>query len=159
MPGGFLAGRVKTPCLRSSPGRSDVMLSRYSQVYSSMARIFLIDDDPLILEMLSDTLRGAGHEVSTARNGWEALKEFRPDWHELVITDVMMPYVDGADMLQILRRETPRTPVIVVSGQVGAQGGGSADALLERGARCVLKKPVSPAELLDAVAQVLPAAH
>ena len=124
-----------------------------------MARIFLIDDDPLILEMLSDTLRGAGHEVSSAQNGWEALKEFRPDWHELVITDVMMPYVDGADMLQILRRETPRTPVIVVSGCVGEQGAGSVKALMERGARRVLRKPVSPSELLDAVAQVLPEIH
>lgn len=122
-----------------------------------MARIFLIDDDPLILEMLSDTLRGAGHEVSTAENGWEALKDFRPDWHELVITDVMMPYVGGADILQILRRETPRTPVIVVSGRVGEQGEGFVDDLLARGARRVLKKPVSPENLLDAVSQVLPA--
>lgn len=121
-----------------------------------MARIFLIDDDPLILEMLSDTLRGAGHEVSTAANGWEALKEFRPDWHELVITDVLMPYVGGADMLQVLRRETPRTPVIVISGTFGLEGAVRIEELRARGAAMILQKPVAPEQLLDAVAQVLP---
>lgn len=121
-----------------------------------MARIFLIDDDPVILEMLSDTLSGAGHEVSTARNGWEALKGFRPDWHQLVITDVLMPYIDGADMLQVLRRETPRTPVIVISGAFGQEGAARVEDLRERGAALVLQKPVAPAQLLDAVEQALP---
>lgn len=120
-----------------------------------MARIFLIDDDPLILEMLSDTLRGAGHEVSTAQNGWEALKDFRPDWHELVITDVLMPYVGGADMLQILRRETPRTPVIVISGAFGQDGAARIDDLRARGAAMVLQKPVAPEALLATVTQLL----
>lgn len=121
-----------------------------------MARIFLIDDDPLILEMLADTLRGAGHEVSTARNGWEALKEFRPEWHELVITDVQMPYVNGEDMLQILRRETPRTPVIVISGTFGQDAPARMIDIRERGAALVLPKPVPPEELLAAVAHLLP---
>lgn len=120
-----------------------------------MARILLIDDDPLILEMLSDTLRGAGHEVSTARNGWEALRSFRPDWHELVITDVLMPYIDGADMLQVLRRETPRTPVIVISGAFGQDGAARIADIRERGAALVLSKPVVPEELLAAVTRLL----
>lgn len=119
--------------------------------FGSMARIFLIDDDPVMLAMLSETLREAGHEVTTAANGWEALREFRPAWHELVITDVLMPYVDGKDLVRVLRRETPRIPVIAMSGSFGEGDSELLAAVTRLGATHVLKKPFFPEQLLDTV--------
>lgn len=116
-----------------------------------MARIFLIDDDPVMLEMLAEALGGAGHEVTTAANGWEALREFRPAWHELVITDVLMPYVDGKDIMRILRRETPRIPVIAISGACGEGDSELLGAMTRLGATRVLKKPFFPDQLLEMV--------
>lgn len=116
-----------------------------------MARIFLIDDDPVMLAMLSEALREAGHEVTTATNGWEALREFRPTWHELVITDVLMPYVDGKDIVRVLRRETPRIPVIAISGGCGEGDGELLGAMTRLGATRVLKKPFFPDQLLETV--------
>lgn len=116
-----------------------------------MARIFLIDDDPVMLAMLSEALRTAGHEVTTAANGWEALREFRPAWHELVITDVLMPYVDGKDLVRVLRRETPRVPVIAISGGCAEGDGELLAAMARLGATRVLKKPFFPDQLLELV--------
>ena len=126
-----------------------------------MASIFLIEDDPVMLAMLADALNEAGHVVTTASNGWEALKDFRPAEHELVITDVLMPHVDGADILRILRRETPRTPVIAISGSFGEgdSEGELLQAMKRLGATRVLRKPFSPQQLVATVAAVLARPH
>ena len=120
-----------------------------------MARVFLIEDDPVIREMLADALRDAGHTVATAANGWEALKDFRPAEHELVITDVLMPHVDGVDILRILRRETPRIPVVAISGSFGRGDGELLQAMMNLGATGVLRKPFSPQQLVATVAAAL----
>lgn len=119
--------------------------------FGGVARIFLIDDDPVMLAMISEALRAAGHEVTTAANGWEALREFRPAWHELVITDVLMPYVDGKDLVRVLRRETPRIPVIAISGGCPEGDSELLAAMTRLGATRVLKKPFFPDQLLDLV--------
>lgn len=120
-----------------------------------MAQLLIIDDDPMILEFLVDALSAAGHTVTAASDGWEAMKRFRPYFHELVITDVCMPLVDGSDLLRVLRREVPSIPIIAITGHACFEKGQATASTLELmnelGATCVLAKPFSAETLLTAV--------
>ncbi len=81
------------------------------------ARLLLVDDEPNIVELLSASLRYAGFEVATAVNGTEALKvarEFRPD---LLVLDVMMPGLDGFDVIRRLRSTGDRLPVLFLTAR------------------------------------------
>jgi two-component system OmpR family response regulator len=81
------------------------------------ARLLVADDDPNIVELLSASLRFAGFEVATANDGGQALKvakEFRPD---LIVLDVMMPGVDGFDVVKRLREDGQRTPVLFLTAR------------------------------------------
>jgi DNA-binding response OmpR family regulator len=126
-----------------------------------VAAILVIDDDPLICDMLATELADAGHAVTVAANGWEGMKKFRPDFHELVITDICMPQVNGADLLRVLRREVPDVPVVVITAHaVLAQGDANAptrELMTELGAARVLTKPFSRQEMLAAIADLLSA--
>jgi two-component system, OmpR family, response regulator len=81
------------------------------------ARLLVVDDEPTIVELLSASLRFAGFEVATATNGRDALdaaRTFRPD---LLVLDVMMPGVDGFDVVKRLRGEGARVPVVFLTAR------------------------------------------
>src|SRR3954469_9218365 len=83
------------------------------------ARLLVADDDPNILELLSASLRFAGFEVATAKDGGEALrvaKKFQPD---LVILDVMMPGLAGFDVVRGMRSDGQRMPVLFLTAKDG----------------------------------------
>jgi two-component system OmpR family response regulator len=81
------------------------------------AKLLVVDDEPNILELLSASLRFAGFEVASAANGVDALRlarSFRPD---LLVLDVMMPEMDGFDLVRRLRGEGSRTPVVFLTAR------------------------------------------
>jgi two-component system OmpR family response regulator len=81
------------------------------------ARLLVVDDEPNILELLSASLRFAGFEVAIAANGAEALRvaeTFRPD---LIVLDVMMPGIDGFEVVRRLRKEERRMPVLFLTAK------------------------------------------
>ncbi|MFL6240162.1 MAG: response regulator transcription factor [Actinomycetes bacterium] len=83
------------------------------------ARLLVADDDPNILELLSASLRFAGFDVATAKDGAEALrvaKRYQPD---LVILDVMMPGLDGFDVVRRMRSDGQRIPVLFLTAKDG----------------------------------------
>jgi two-component system OmpR family response regulator len=81
------------------------------------ARLLVVDDEPNIVDLLAASLRFAGFEVATARNGSEALRiapEFRPD---LLVLDVMMPGVDGFTVVRRLRQDGMTAPVLFLTAK------------------------------------------
>lgn len=126
-----------------------------------MAQILVIDDDPLIRDLLVCELSDAGHSVTAAADGWEGMKKFRPYFHELVITDVCMPQVNGVDLLRVLRREVPSVPVLVITAHASLDHGNTHESthhvMSELGASRVLSKPFSHQELLLAIEDSLAA--
>jgi two-component system response regulator (stage 0 sporulation protein F) len=114
-----------------------------------MATILVIDDEESMRALLRATLEGAGHEVTEASNGRVglALYRFRPT--DLVITDILMPEMNGLDMVVELTREFLHTKVIAISGAGGEQNVLDLAKLL--GARRTFRKPFSLPRLLDAV--------
>ncbi len=69
---------------------------------ASLHKVLVVDDDPIIREMMSDILESEGYAVTTARNGFEALELLHGDEPYLVFLDVMMPNVDGREVCERL---------------------------------------------------------
>jgi DNA-binding response OmpR family regulator len=115
--------------------------------------ILVVDDDPDIARFVEVNLRSAGYDVSVAGDGEEALEratEMRPD---LVLLDVMMPQVDGWEMLrQLQERQGEAIPVVMFSGQADAA---TPDEIAERGATGFIGKPFDPSELIEKTKQLL----
>src|SRR5881628_1115243 len=81
------------------------------------ARLLVVDDEPNIVELLSASLRYAGFDVATARSGTEAMRlaqEFQPD---LLVLDVMMPGMNGFDVVRRLRSDGRRVPVLFLTAR------------------------------------------
>jgi signal transduction histidine kinase len=107
---------------------------------SRKLRILVIDDDPLLIESLRNTLQDEGHDISTADGGQNGIDSFRKSLQEgapydVVVTDLGMPYVDGRQVIDNVRAASPGTPIILLTGwgqRVLAEGGPSADRLLSK---------------------------
>ncbi|NBD10905.1 MULTISPECIES: response regulator [Corallococcus] len=80
--------------------------------------VLVVDDDPDILEALSEILEAEGFEIRRARNGKEALERLEPDPPHLILLDLMMPVMDGWEFAQRMRQKQPSVasiPLIVLS--------------------------------------------
>ena len=81
------------------------------------ARLLVVDDEPNILELLSVSLRFSGFEVHTASNGQQALTQARAVKPDLLVLDVMMPELDGFEVVRRLRGEGSRAPVLFLTAK------------------------------------------
>lgn len=83
--------------------------------------ILIVDDDPLVREILKLNLRGAGFETRTASNGAEALQMLHQMQFNLVILDVMMPEVDGWEVCKSIKDDPDlhETKVLLLTGRTG----------------------------------------
>jgi len=110
--------------------------------------VLVVDDDPRILRFISSSLRLAGHTVCTANCGEEALKLAESDEPDVMVLDILMPKVDGFEVLRRLRAAS-KMPVIAVSAHMS-----SAEKALSLGANCFLAKPFKPDELIKIIASL-----
>lgn len=114
-----------------------------------MATILVVDDQEPIRALLRDALEGDGHEVLEAANGRHGLALYRKRSADLIITDMVMPEMNGLDMLLELTRRCPNVNVIAMSDGRGSAGWLDAAKLL--GTRQTFQKPFDMEELLSAV--------
>jgi CheY-like chemotaxis protein len=122
-----------------------------------MAQILIIEDDGLFRSMLSATLVQLGHEVVEARNGTEGLKLFQLTNPDLIITDLVMPEMEGFEVLMNFKKHHPRVKVMVMSGGVSGQTLDFLDIAKRLGASGVLAKPFTTDALIRAIDTLLPA--
>jgi DNA-binding response OmpR family regulator len=114
--------------------------------------ILLVDDEAAITDNLGPFLTRSGFKVSTAHNGEAALAQIEADPPDLVVTDVLMPVMDGRELLRTLRRADNWIPVILLT-QVGEAF--ERAMALEEGADDYINKPFEPHELVARVRAVL----
>ncbi len=114
-------------------------------------RVLVVDDEPMVLEVLSRYLRSDGFEVATAADGREALVRFGESEPDLVLLDLMLPHIDGYEVFRQLR-ERASTPVIMLTAR-----GEEIDRIvgLDGGADDYIGKPFSPREVVARVRAVL----
>jgi CheY-like chemotaxis protein len=120
-----------------------------------MARILIIDDDKMVLNMLRQVLEGAQHTVVEASNGAIAMRLWRDHPADLIITDILMPEKDGLEVIRELRRECPTVKVIALSGGSRKIHFDALDVAKRFGALSTLEKPFELKELLASVDTVL----
>ena len=109
-----------------------------------MPRILLIDDNPQASTAIQAMLEALGHHVRLAPEGAEALRMIAADTYDLVMTDIMMPGLDGMGVLAHLTRHHPDLPVVAMTGRQDSTYLRSATRL---GARATLQKPFTLPEL------------
>ncbi len=114
-------------------------------------RILVVDDEPQVIAIVRGYLEREGYQVSAAANGRQALEEFKRAAPDLLVLDVMLPAVDGLDVLREIRRSSS-VPVIMLTARAENE-----DKLvgLELGADDYVTKPFSPRELTARVKAVL----
>lgn len=120
-----------------------------------MARLLIADDNAALRRTMGRLLQAAGHEVTLAENGQEALEQYRRDPVDVIITDLYMPEMDGIELLLRAQSECPEVPIIAMSG-----GGEVARHDLLRdakilGAVAALPKPFEEEALLNAIDRAL----
>ena len=103
--------------------------------------ILIVEDDPTVGESLRLLLKKKGHEILLASNGKEALQLFRHKIVDLVITDVVMPKMDGIELLEAVKGLRPETEVIVISAQGTIE---KAVQAMKLGASDFIEKPINP---------------
>ncbi len=117
-----------------------------------MARILVIDDDPVILKVISDILKTSDHEVATAPDGKAGIRELESDHYDLAITDLMMPEAGGMDVLDVVLTNSPKTTCIIMTGYGTIK---SSVEAIKKGAFDYITKPVTASELLVVVEKAL----
>jgi DNA-binding NtrC family response regulator len=103
--------------------------------------ILIVEDDPTVGESLRLLFKKRGHEILLALNGKEALQLFRHEIVDLVVTDVVMPKMDGIELLEAVKGLRPETEVIVISAQGTIE---KAVQAMKLGAFDFIEKPINP---------------
>ncbi|HET8561343.1 MAG TPA: response regulator transcription factor, partial [Marmoricola sp.] len=120
------------------------------------ARLLVVDDEPNILELLAASLRFAGFEVVTARNGMEALRAAATDQPDLLVLDVMMPGLDGFEVVRRLRRDGVDAPVVFLTAKDSTEDKVTG---LTLGGDDFVTKPFSLEEVIARIRAVLRRLH
>jgi CheY-like chemotaxis protein/anti-sigma regulatory factor (Ser/Thr protein kinase) len=105
-------------------------------------RILFIDDEPMVLSTMQELLRAGGHLVTGLPSGEEGVRRFRAEQaegrgYDVVITDLSMPNMDGIQVAREIKRASPRTPVILLSGWGSISDGGEKPEWVDQ----VISKP------------------
>ena len=117
-------------------------------------RILVVDDNKQLLDLLCEFLTSNEYSVTASNNGKDALQifgDFNPD---IVLTDIVMPNVDGIEVLINIRKENPETKFIVMSG--GNKGHGESYLRMAKklGANIIINKPFELNDLLKQIKSI-----
>ncbi len=121
-----------------------------------MARILVVDDDEIMRTLLRKFLESDGHQVDEALDGEQAVRCYRENSFDIVITDIFMPEQDGFELIMELKMSFPKIKIIAISG-----GGQKLDKRLALrvtkmlGTVQQLEKPFTQEQILEAVHRLL----
>jgi DNA-binding NarL/FixJ family response regulator len=122
-------------------------------ITTSLSRVLFVDDEPSVLSALRRLLFSQRHRwaMTFAASGQAALEAMLDEPFDVVVTDMLMPDMDGAALLREVHELYPHTALLVLSGYSDASATLSASKL----ARQILRKPCEPATLIEAISSAL----
>lgn len=121
----------------------------------TMARILVVDDDPSLRATLERILERAGHDVLQAEDGIEGLRVYQAERPDLTVVDMLMPNMDGIEMITRLQRLDENARVICISGGGPTENYGPLVVMEVLGVRAVLTKPFTSEEVVSTVQNIL----
>ena len=107
--------------------------------------IHIIDDEPIIHEVLGDLLTAEGYEVESSLNGEDALEKYSPDTWDLILLDLLMPGMNGIEVLKRIKKIDPQAVIIIITAYASVE---SAISAMKIGAFDYIQKPFKHDELL-----------
>lgn len=121
------------------------------------ARVLITEDEPNIVESLTFILKRAGYDVSSVADGEAAVRRLRGDPPDVMILDLMLPKLNGFDVLKLVKTDTllRSLPVLVLSAKGQAHDRQLAE---EIGADAFITKPFSNRDIIDQIGRLYPAA-
>jgi len=116
-----------------------------------MTKVLLADDDAILHEMYAERLRAEGFNIISAFDGEEAYEKFNSEKPALVILDIMMPKMNGIDVMKKIREgdTNPNTPVILLTALV--QEINKIKKMMKEGDQYLIKSEIVPANLIEAI--------
>ncbi|MBM3241942.1 response regulator [Candidatus Poribacteria bacterium] len=114
--------------------------------------ILVVDDELDTVRVLERILKKRGYDIHLAFDGLEALGKLHSNHFDLIITDLLMPNLDGIQLLSRIRKEWPTLPVLVITAVDDEQ---THRQVLSMGARAYLRKPFERKQLFDIVAEIM----
>jgi len=100
----------------AKPAEKKVVAATFEQTSRPALNVLVVDDEPRVCEVISAFLRSDGHGVTTASNGREGLEQFKAKPFDLIVTDRAMPEMNGDQMAGFIKKVSPNTPVILLTG-------------------------------------------
>ncbi|MFC1480143.1 PleD family two-component system response regulator [Candidatus Omnitrophota bacterium] len=117
-------------------------------------KILVVDDEPIIVKLLTNRLEVSGYDVITATDGEKALEEVRREQPDLLILDIVLPKIDGYKLCELLKSDEKysKIPVIMLSASVKKKDLEMAEKM---GADAYMVKPFNARELLSKIKELL----
>ena len=116
-------------------------------------RLLLAEDDELLASLLSFRLKKGGYEVSLMKDGKQVKEYLKDHTTDIIISDIMMPYFSGIELIDFVRNELKSSVPIIIMSTAGNEE--NVLNAFDLGANDFISKPVSPSELLVRVAREL----
>lgn len=121
----------------------------------STKHILIVDDDDMMRSFIKELLIINDFKITEAANGKLGLKEFRENTPDLVITDIIMPEMEGISFIRELRASNKDIPIIAMTGNVHGRMEEYLDISSQLGADEILRKPIKSQQFLDAIERLL----
>jgi CheY-like chemotaxis protein/glycine cleavage system H lipoate-binding protein len=119
---------------------------------STGTKLLVVDDEQVVLDSVRKHLKREGYDIRTVLSGTEAVEVLNSGWPQVVITDLMMPGMDGLELLEWVRNTKPEMPVIMITGYATMR---TALQALRKGAFDYIPKPFTRSELQGSVARAV----
>ena len=116
------------------------------------AKILVVDDEPIVCRSCQESLAPAGHEVCVALTGEEALRKIESHDFDIALVDLKVPGIGGMNLVRAIRKASPRTEVIVITGYPSIE---NAKESIRLGAFDYVTKPLDPETVCYVVEQAL----
>ena len=121
----------------------------------SNKKILVVDDDEMMRAFIRELLLIHEYKVTEADNGKTGLKEFKENTPDLVITDIIMPEMEGISFIKELRSHNKNIPIIAMTGNVHGRMEEFLDISSQLGADEILRKPIKSQEFIDTIDKLL----